>query len=742
MASAKKPIDPKRLWMSIGILLLGLIVAYVAMVSLTQPVRYNDIKAGDVAQMTVTATKEVVDEIETERRRQEERDKVQPLREIDATVTTAVMGRVDELFALIEAGREDFAAYRKTKVDNSLIANPEMPLSTEDVKPDVSRIARLRDEMVPILDPDTEVVDSNENASKIPDAQITALLTASATEYDAFESVLRGMISAAFEDGLLESEIESAVTQLRYRLSTEMYGVSFSLQAFANTVFAHMIIANEFVNEELTEQKRQEAEDAVEPVTYKKGQNIVREGEEISENQVQMLEQLGLLEESNRVDLPLYVGMAIVVLMIGAAMFLCLLDTDLDDAMRPRSALLMMTALIVELIAALAVREISAYLMPMHFAIMVIAVLISPRVALSMNLLIGVAVGVFASGTDGVFSASMIELLIVSQVGGVIAAVSLRRAQRRTSLLLTGLYTALANAAVMVGIGLTTNLNLQTTFINAGLVAVGALVSAILAVGCLPLLESAFSIMTQQKLLELSNPNQPLLRQLQLEAPGTYHHALLVANLAEAAADAVGANALLCRVGAYYHDIGKVKRPLYFKENQMDDVNPHDTMLPQVSAAILSEHVRDGRIMAEKAKLPRAIVDIIRQHHGTTTMAYFLYRAQKMAEEEGGEKVSPEDYRYDGPTPQTKESAIIFLADSVEAAVRSLKDHTTESMQGMIKKLINERMQDGQLADVPLMLSDFHKIEIAFMRVLSGIYHTRVEYPGQLEKQQKDVAKP
>jgi putative nucleotidyltransferase with HDIG domain len=290
------------------------------------------------------------------------------------------------------------------------------------------------------------------------------------------------------------------------------------------------------------------------------------------------------------------------------------------------------------------------------------------------------------------------------------------------------LWTGLASAAAMTGIGLMTNLDVEATLLRAGYVAISALISAVLAVGCLPLMESLFSITTQQKLLELSNPNQPLLRMLQIEAPGTYHHSLLVANLAEAAADAVGANALLCRVGAYYHDIGKAKRPMYFKENQMDEVNPHDSMSPQVSAAILAEHVRDGRVMAERDKLPKPIVAIIREHHGTTTMGYFLHRAKQQAEGTG-EEVSEEDYRYDGPPPQTRESALVSLADTVEAAVRSLKDHSSDSMQTMIRKLLADRMSDGQLADVPLTIRDFSRIEAAFMHVLGGIYHTRVEYP-------------
>ena len=733
MASSRTPINYKELLLSAGIFLLGLVVVYVALISLIQPAKY-DIRSGDVAEMTITATKDVVDEITTQRREQEERDKVQPERKIDLSISESAMQRVDELFAVIDAGRVEFESYRKVRVDNSLLSNPGTPLRTEDVKPDASHVSKLRNAIMAVLSPDAVAADSAENVGKISDAQIISVLTASATELATFRGTVTDMLNMVFADGLLESEMEAVIAQLRYRINTELYAVPYSLQSFAGVIFAYTLAPNEFIDDATTEMKREEAAEAVEPVVYKKGQNIVREGEVIQENQVAMLEALGLLKESNRPDLAMYIGMGIIVLLLGFAACLSLWDSEYDGGIKPKRALLLVTALMIELVASLAMREINAYLMPIHFLVMIVSVLLSPHVALSMNLLVGVMMGVLAAGTDGAFSVSTLEVLLVSQIGGIVAAMSLRKVQRRTTLLLGGLYTALANAAVMTGIGLMTNLDLSVTLKNTGYVVLSALISSVLAVGVLPLLESAFSIMTQQKLLELSNPNQSLLRMLQLEAPGTYHHALLVANLAEAAADAIGANALLCRVGAYYHDIGKVKRPLYFKENQLDDNNPHDSMTPQMSASVLADHVRNGRAMGEKEKLPRPIIDIIQQHHGTTTMAYFLYRAQQDAEETGME-VSPDDYRYAGPTPQSKEAAIIFLADSVEAAVRSLKNHTNESIQGMIKKLINDRMQDGQLADVPMTLADFHQLELAFMRVLSGIYHTRVEYPEMKKAQ-------
>lgn len=284
------------------------------------------------------------------------------------------------------------------------------------------------------------------------------------------------------------------------------------------------------------------------------------------------------------------------------------------------------------------------------------------------------------------------------------------------------------NFICVLASGVLISTNFSENLRNGLLAGVGGLLSAVLAVGVLPLLESMFNLVTPQMLLELSIPTQPLLRQLQTEAPGTYHHSILVANLAEAAADQVGANALLCRVGCYYHDIGKTRRPIFFKENQMDQPNPHDGMEPQVSAAILAAHVRDGLAMAEKYKLPQPVRDLIAQHHGDSFMAYFYHKA-KTAAEAAGKEVDPKDYCYDGPKPQTKEAAIVMMADSVEAAARTLKERSVEAITKFVHDMIRSKLDGGQLDEAPLTLRDLDQIEKAFIKTLTGIYHERIEYP-------------
>ncbi|MFQ5561848.1 MAG: HDIG domain-containing metalloprotein, partial [Nitrospinota bacterium] len=244
----------------------------------------------------------------------------------------------------------------------------------------------------------------------------------------------------------------------------------------------------------------------------------------------------------------------------------------------------------------------------------------------------------------------------------------------------------------------------------------------------LPLIESIFHYTSDIKLLELSDPNHPLLSQLALKAPGTYHHSMMVGHLAEKAAEAVGGNSLLCRVASYYHDIGKLKKPEYFIENQMDAVNRHDSLSPSMSSLIISSHVKEGADLARDHRIVPKIIDIIREHHGTHLMVYF-YNKAKQQENTSIEAVNENGFRYTGPRPATKESAIILLADSVEAASRTLTDPTHSRLKGLVKMIIEEKIVDGQLDNSHLSFNDIHLISESFLRVLPGFFHSRIEYP-------------
>lgn len=252
-------------------------------------------------------------------------------------------------------------------------------------------------------------------------------------------------------------------------------------------------------------------------------------------------------------------------------------------------------------------------------------------------------------------------------------------------------------------------------------------ICSVIVLGILPVFEYLFKTVTNISLLELADFNHPLLQRMILEAPGTYHHSLIVGNLSESACQAVGANALLARVGAYYHDIGKLSKPDYFSENQILNENKHDVLAPSMSKLVIMNHVKEGVELAHKYKLNPRLVDFIQQHHGSSLVYYFYRRALESLEED--QDVKEEGFRYPGPKPDTKEAAIVLLADSVEAATRALKDPSPAKIEEIAHKVVNNKFIDGQLDECDLTLKDFEKISVVFIRILSGIYHSRVAYP-------------
>ena len=252
------------------------------------------------------------------------------------------------------------------------------------------------------------------------------------------------------------------------------------------------------------------------------------------------------------------------------------------------------------------------------------------------------------------------------------------------------------------------------------------LIAGILTIGTLPIWENVFDVVTPIKLVELANPNQDILKRLLLETPGTYHLSIIVANLAESAAEAIGANGLLARVGAYYHDIGKLVRPYFFKENQLSMDNPHDDLDPELSTKIITSHVSEGLELARKYKVPSVIQNFITEHHGNTPVLYFFHKAKNKENIEA----DLEDFRYPGPKPQSRETAIVMLADTAEAAVRAMPDHTPDKVEALIRKLIKQKLDDGQFDDCNLTLRDMNTIAATFTAVFSGIFHERVKYPN------------
>jgi len=490
-------------------------------------------------------------------------------------------------------------------------------------------------------------------------------------------------------------------------------------------------------NQEKTEQRRLDAREQIAPVLFqiKKGEMVVREGERVTADQILKLQAIRTSGRDNR-SLQTAAGLLICSLLLLYIVFyfaqhnISKFHPDSRDLLFLATVFIALFALIkisIFIAAAMgnsfAYIDSSAYLYAIPFAVgaMLVRIVLNSEIAFLFAVCSAVLVGVL-------FGNSLLMALYVL-IGSLVGAHGVRHCQQRTALYRAGLWVGLTNVAMLIGTQLLNgrNFELQSLW-NLGFGLFGGLASAIIVNGVVPLVESFFKYTTDIKLLELANMNAPILRQLMIEAPGTYHHSILVGNLAEAAAESINANPLLTRVAAYYHDIGKIKKPLYFIENSGGQRNKHDKLAPSMSALILTSHVKDGVDLAREHKLGAKLVDIIQQHHGTTLIKFFYDRAKTQADP-GMQQIDERDYRYHGPKPQTREAALIMLADAVEAASRTLADPTPARIQGMVKKLINNIFIDGQLDECDLTLKDLNLIAKSFNRIMAGSFHHRVDYP-------------
>lgn len=486
-------------------------------------------------------------------------------------------------------------------------------------------------------------------------------------------------------------------------------------------------------NEAETEKKRQEAMEAVEPVNVviQKNEKIVRAGEVLTQRQINILTWLGYKNNASPTFILLGLALFIGLMLVLGILFLRHYRKELyrnEKYLVLLMLLVVVTIILCKLILAISLSNIPeraqqvGHMIPIAAGTMLIAILLDTKLAVFTTMIFAMFVGLF---TDN------LAFVLTALTGGLVGVYTVSRLSQRFDLAKAGLWIALANIASIVSLGILNNLGWQLILIGCGFGIANGILSSVLTIGLLPYLESVFGITTSIRLLELSNPNHPLLKKLLLEAPGTYHHSIMVGNLAEAAADAVGAESLLVRVGAYYHDVGKVKRPYFFVENQMTGENPHDKIAAPLSTLIITSHVKDGVELAKSFKLPQVVIDMIAQHHGTSLVKFFYHKAKETEKED---TVKEADFRYDGPKPQSKEAAIIMMADSVEAAVRSMKQTTPGKIEGMVRNILKERLHEGQLDECDLTFKDLDKIANAFVRVLNGIYHQRIEYPESMLK--------
>ena len=667
------------------IALVSFLLIFVLILTGISPDTY-DIHVGEPASKTIYATKDVEDTVTTEMLRVAAANAVEPsYKSVDTSVNTVVLDNMNQTFDALLAIRSEW--------------QDRLPGTASE-----AQLAQINEAAPFTLNQDM--------LSTLLRTDVQSLTSV----YDAGVAKVRDALNSTLPEG----QESSAVTRITRDLLDDKYPTG--AVTLISEIMRVCIQPNMLIDTEITEANRQKARDAVEPEMLVKREAIVREGEIVTEAQYQIIANLGLLAD-DKLDVPLFGGLALLLLVLSGIIALYLYQFDVAILKDSRRLMLLCITIVLEIAISLLVRGMNSYLMPVALGAILISVLLDTKTALFVNCVVSFMVSMLVS-TDGLFSMSMFSVMLMSFAAGPIATLVLSRKQLRTGTLLAGFVIAVSNFLITMAIGLVSSSNLNTALSNSLWALGGGVFSAVLAIGLQSLLELVFNLATNAKLIELSNPNQPLLRRLLMEAPGTYHHSIIVANLAEAAATAVGANGLLARVGAYYHDVGKLKRPMYFKENQMGD-NPHDRTDPRVSAAILTAHPRDGAQMAQKDRLPTQVVDIVRQHHGDSLALYFYDKAVKLY----GEDVDASSFRYEGPRPRSKEAAVVMLADTIEAATRTLANPSPEKMEALIRRLVREKLDDGQLNDSALTFSDLDKICSTFVTVLTGVFHERIEYP-------------
>jgi len=479
---------------------------------------------------------------------------------------------------------------------------------------------------------------------------------------------------------------------------------------------------NQVLNQDATLRARQDAREAVAPVlqTYERGQTVIRDGQLVGPLDVEALEALGL--RNPELDWRSVAATALLsVSLIGVlAGFIWQFDRLL--LYRDRRMMLLVGLILVSTIAARMVipgRPLWAFIFPLPAVSMLLAILIDAQLALSVGVMLSILVAWIAGGS--------LEVGVIGLVGTMVGGLAVWRRERMFAYFVAGCEVALAMIATYAAFFLASRSDdLGLLSIVSFELLVNGILSSLLAVGSFALLGRLFGILTTMHLLEMANPTQPLLRRLLMEAPGTYHHSIMVGNLAERAAEVIGADSLLVRVAAYYHDIGKLERPWAFIENQTDSItNVHDSLDPVASAQLIAAHVTDGVKLAEKAGLPLRIREMIPQHHGTRTISFFYQQAS----ERTSETVDAALFTYPGPRPQTREAAILMLSDSTEAAARASRDHSRKGIEDLVELIVRQRLEEGQFDDCNLTLRDLTRVKQSFVTLLTGIYHPRIPYP-------------
>jgi cyclic-di-AMP phosphodiesterase PgpH len=731
----RAPIDQQKWWKSLKdhryiriilYVILG-IMMYLSMLSNVIPNTLN-VSVGSVAEQDIRAPITIENKYATEEKKRLAAEAVGPQYTNKKDFEEKQAKKIDDIFNLINMINDE----ADQKYNEAIKEIKEQPFETqEELQLKLSEV-----QAVPIQDRLEQLrsIISNQTSDDLSDQTLNTFLEIDKSELkiakeitlDAIRTVMRGEIGhndvGEAKDLVEKSISKSSVSDHR------LYQAMIEIARFA-------ITANYMTDNEATELARQAARDAIEPIMIREGQLIVEEGELITSAVYDQIVLLGLHED--HVNVFPFIGLAILVIILVS--MLAYYFSDAKTSLQNNNSHLLMYVLI--FLVTVLIMKITSYthnlnlqgitlIAPVAVGSMLMTMLIHQRVALFTSMIFSIIASIiFNAESAGVLNFTLAIYVFFSSVSGVFF---LSKSNRVSRILQAGIFVSAINISTIVALLMLKNAQFGWIEIgtNIGFALLSGFLAAVLTIGLLPFFEAGFGILSSMKLIELSNPNHPLLRKILVETPGTYHHSVVVANLAESACEAIGANGLLARVGSYYHDLGKTKRPHFFIENQMRMENPHDKLSPQLSKTIIISHPYDGAEMLRNYKMPKEIIDIAEQHHGTSLLKYFYHKANQDTEK----PISEKEFRYPGPKAQSIESAVVGISDCVEAAVRSMAKPTPEKIEMLVKKIITDRLEDGQFDECDLTLKQLNTVATSICETLKGTFHSRIEYPEDVKE--------
>ena len=704
---------------------------------------------GDVADRDIKAPRDffIEDREATELNRRETGESVLFVYDLDTRLPSAIAEKIDQAFA----------------IPGKLFTPAPEEAGDETASPSLSLVMETREEFekalgIPVGKGAFTILYKNRFTTAIPDTIKQIISKILENGVVANKEILLKEEGKGIVLRTIQTNQERVVKNLKVFYGTDqartmvrivgdpiLKGTDYNISNLIVDLSQQLLCPNITMNRSETEKRRQEAASTIKPVLYqiKAGEMIVREGERVDE--IRMVKLRALKSQTQNKNILLTrTGTALICLFTLMAIYILLLREHRKLKKHHNKNIIFLSSILIfflvtaRLAAPIANRvnqdftvnlpSLSVSMaLPLAAGAMTVCLFLGFDVAISFSLVLSLLTAI-------IFSNSM-EIFIFFFLSSITAAYWIKDTRERKSFITSGLKLALFNTGIALSLNIySAQPQLNIIVQNCLLALSGGILSGILTAGLAPLVEILFNYTTEIKRLELSNLDRPIMRRLMIEAPGTYNHSIIVASLAEAAAAAIGASILKAKVCAFYHDIGKLDKPLYFIENQTDGKNRHDKLSPSMSALILIQHIKRGVEIAKENKLGMDIVDAIKQHHGTSLIRYFYNKSVNL---HGEDAVKENDFRYPGPKPQTREAGIVMLADVVEAAMRTLDKPTSARIQGRVQELINNIFADGQLEECELTLKDLHQIAKSFNQILTGIYHHRIEYSDKPQEKKK-----